>query len=142
MAVRTTDGAYVARSATIISAASPFTWAGWFRIDSDRNAAGTICCLLTSGGGFIHGLRVDTDGTTLMLRIGGTTYSTSVNLVVGTWYHLAYTRATNTFRVYVDGSLVLTQTTSISLTAAGYLQGSDGGSYQAGEGASSHDSLR
>jgi hypothetical protein len=99
------------------------------RLDSDRNAAGAICALTTSGGVWIHGLRVDTDGTTLLLRVGGSTYSTGVSLTVGQWYFLAYTRATNTFTVYVDGSVVLTQTTANGSTAGAFIQGSDGGAY-------------
>ena len=129
MAVQVSSNTYIYRTATVPNAASPYAWCSWVRLDSDRNAAGAICALTTSGGVWIHGLRVDTDGTTLLLRVGGSTYSTGVSLTVGQWYHLAYTRSGNTFRVYVDGSEVLSQTTANSSTAAAYIQGSDGGAY-------------
>ena len=133
MAARIESGAYLGRGTPIISAASPYTWCGWFKLNSDRNAAGAICCLLTSVGTWIHGLRVDTDGTALLLKLGANSYSTGVNLSVGTWVHLAYTRSSNTFAVYVNGAAVFSQTFAVALTAAGYLLGSDGGAYVNGD---------
>ncbi len=126
-------GAYIGKAAPV-PAEQPVTLWARVQLNADRNTSGAIFGLYTGAGVNVESLRVGADGVSLVLRVNTSTeYDTGVDLVVGRWYRLGYTRSGNTHKVYVDGVEVLSQSATTSGTVAGFLIGSSGGAYVAAD---------
>jgi len=122
----TFDGSndYVTLPSSLIPATSNWTWSCWFNLDT-LVAGGVLYCqyIASAGNGrFI----IEFEGTAganqykLNLRLlSGSGYSSYIvysTLVptTGTSYNVAITRNSNTYKIYVDGSLDTTDTTAFT----------------------------
>ena len=119
-------GKYLTIVSSVLDANAPYSAGGYVqRTTSDANAI-RVFGTDDAGGDFSNyeSIKVDWFGNPagLAFTIGGTfvgpTYGTT-NISAGTWYHLMVVRESATsLKLYVNGSLEVTLTTSISGRAA------------------------
>jgi hypothetical protein len=119
---------YLSRT-TDLPGATPLTVCWRTQLVTDRNAAGMLWTLINSGLNTYEDVRLLTDGTTPRLGTNAANTSASSGLTVGTWYHMAYVRDGSAHTLYLDGVSVATLTSSISLTPAYLIIGTNGSIY-------------
>ena len=111
MAVRLDAAADTLTRTVNLPTVTAFTMMGWFRIVVDRN---DYSGFLHRGDTFGHALIVITGADGLRLEyydsdaVGGLVGTT---LVLGTWYHIAFTRSGDTRTVYLNGVVDMQDTT-------------------------------
>jgi hypothetical protein len=119
-------GDYLYRAASAPTGTSTgYTWMGWVYLSVDRNATGGIAFLYNSVPNAWIGLYVDASGTDLRRDISGNTGAVE-SLSTGTWYHLCVTYQGSTCKVYINGSLDTTASTSSSVAGATLVMGDNG----------------
>lgn len=92
----------------------PYTVMLWAKIVTDTNTFAAIWSL-NSSSSVDDTLLCNSDGTTFSVGVSGTVAVGGVNGVVGRWYHLAMVReSTTALRLYVNGTLQATETTSVA----------------------------
>lgn len=91
---------------------SSFTFMGWFRLPSGGGTADRVVSEFgdASGSGTRVTFRIDGNGDTLRLEVGGNAATgPSTDVTDGAWHHLAWTYNGNGnldgFKIYVDGAL-------------------------------------
>lgn len=96
-----------------------FTAMVWMKLISDRNDYSTAISIGPTDPNVCI-VQTDTDGTSLIAYVGGSTRSTTGALVVGTWAHIAITHAAagGTYNVYKDAILIATFTDFTALSTA------------------------
>jgi len=125
MAARIDAQADALTRTTDLPAATPLTVCMRVYLVSDRNAAGFFFQLVNAAGTVSQDMRVTTDGTTFRVQTNATGSSSSTSLTIAQWYHVAYVRDGTSHTIYLDGTQAATVTSSISLTPAGLLIGSN-----------------
>jgi len=90
----------------------PFTFMGWFRLPSGDTTADRVIAEFgdTSGNGTRVTFRIDGNGDTLRLEVGGNAATgSSTDVTDDTWHHFAWTYDgngnLNDFIIYLDGSI-------------------------------------
>ena len=114
-----TDRAQVALWATAANTTgNPWTVMGWIKIINDRNTFSSLFSLGSGGTDFVA--QLGADGTTLNFYDGGAYDAETFALSVGTWYHIAMTRANSGggMAVYVDGTLRISNSNFNALTGS------------------------
>lgn len=115
---------YASRTAGVLDHREPYTWAAWVKINEDRDTYGHIFSIAETvfPASNYDMVGLDADGVTLRCGIHDGTDETSVTgttLTVGTWYHLALKRESDTsLKVFVNGVLDITNTQDVSGRAA------------------------
>lgn len=81
-----------------------FTVMVWVKLISDRNDYSTVISIGPTDPSVCI-VQTDTDGTSLIAYVSGSTHSTTGVLVVGTWAHVTITHAAagGTYTVYLNG---------------------------------------
>lgn len=106
------NGDYLTAPTPILSASGDFTIECW--INATSSSSNTfVLAQFTSGSGGRTGFGLG--GNTVQMFLGGSTNNGTTNISYGSWTHLAFTRSGTTFKAYVNGTLDLTVTSSVSI---------------------------
>jgi hypothetical protein len=121
---------FIAPTQTAIGT-NDFTLEGWVNISSFTNR-GSLIALGTNSSQNGPSIRINTDGSVNATienssGITGSYVTSASNLVVGTWYHIAYVRASGTLKLYING--VASGTPVTNTTNCDSTKGCVGGQY-------------
>jgi hypothetical protein len=121
---------FIAPTQTAIGT-NDFTLEGWVNISLFTNR-GSLIALGTNSSQNGPSIRINTDGSVNATienssGITGSYVTSASNLVVGTWYHIAYVRASGTLKLYING--VASGTPVTNTTNCDSTKGCVGGQY-------------
>ena len=115
----TPDTAYLSRTPSVAGNQTTWTWSGWVK----RNALGTSQGIFMAGDGqnagsganYITGIGFNSSNTIIFYwasSFGPISSTTAVFRDTGAWYHIACSAGSNLFKIYVNGTLVLSSSIS------------------------------
>ena len=103
---------YLTAPTPVLSASGNFTVECW--INPRGSSSNTfVLAQFISGNSGRTGFGLS--GSVVQMFLGGTTNNGTTNISYNTWTHLAFTRSGTTFKAYVNGTLDLTVTSSVSI---------------------------
>lgn len=106
------NGDYLTAPTPILSASGDFTIECW--INPRTSSSNTfVLAQFISGNSGRTGFGLG--GNVVQMFLGGSTNNGTTNISYNTWTHLAFTRSGTTFKAYVNGTLDLTVTSSVSI---------------------------
>ena len=111
----TTEGSRLTAGTQGIDRSVGFTWSLWANVNSSNlTDTGADCIIGTRNGGTWH--KIDLAGTS---NWAGVSYP---NLADDTWHHIAYVGDSTSVRIYIDGELKGTDTSTPTTTFNGPLE--------------------
>jgi hypothetical protein len=116
-----------ASNANLAIGTSDYTLECWVYVTTLAN--GTVYGA-ASGGGPVFNLNLSSANVSLNPYGSGNTFSASYTFAVGNWYHIAFARASNSLRVFINGTQIGSTTTdstnysqtAMSVASAGGIQ--------------------
>jgi hypothetical protein len=106
------NGDYLSAPTSVITSSGDFTIECW--INAKTSSSNTfVLAQFTSGSSGRTGFGLG--GNVVQMFLGGFTNNGATTIPYGKWTHLAFTRSGTTFKAYVNGTLDLTVTSSVSI---------------------------
>jgi hypothetical protein len=116
------NGDYLSAPTSVITASGDFTIECWINASSSSSNS-FVLAQFTSGSSGRTGFGLG--GNLVQMFLGGSTNNGTTTIPYGVWTHLAFTRSGTTFKAYVNGTLDLTVTSSVSIDQVNTTIGGD-----------------